>query len=185
MLRERVKPLASLAAISAMCAVLLAGTHVFTADAIRANRDEAAWRVAFELTGGPFPTAGLNWQAEQIQLPNGFRLRRGSVAGYAGPIDLLVAIAPGDTLPDGSEFTTDKIPNDRPGSPIGVRVTNHRETPGLGDFIDSSRGDWILQFSTRPAAQVDAVTGATITSEAVKRGVSELLQTTDQQPSPP
>ena len=32
------------------------------------------------------------------------------------------------------------------------------------------------QFSQRPPEAVDAMTGATITSEAVKRGVADLLQ---------
>ncbi len=160
---RQVKPLLSLAAIGALCALLLAGTHSLTADAIRANRDAASWQLAFELAGGPFPTEGLSWQDDQLALPNGLRLRRASVPGYAGPIELLVALPPAAAGV----------------LPVGVRVTKHQETPGIGDFIEVSRSSWILQFSNRPPAQVDAVTGATITSEAIRRGLSTLPQAPD------
>ena len=155
------KPLVSLAAIGALCAILLAGAHRFTADDIRANREAHAWRVAFDLAGGEFPTADLRWDGDRLDLPNGVRLRRSSVNGYAGPIEFLAAFRPD---------------RDGTGALAGVRVTGHRETPGLGDFIDTARGPWILQFSDRLPEEVDAVTGATITSEALKRGVSALLQ---------
>lgn len=158
------KPLVSLAAIGALCAVLLAGTYAFTGDAIRANREAHAWRVAFELVGEPFPIDGLNWQADRLQLAGDDVLVRGSVQGYAGAIDLLAALRKD---PDGVARL------------IGVRVTRHRETPGLGDFMELARSPWIKQFSQRPPAAVDAVTGATITSEAVKRGVSEILRSTE------
>ena len=156
------KPLLSLTAIGALCALLLAGTHRFTADDIEANRDAHAWRVAFELVGSEFPTANLRWDGDRLELPDGVRLQRSSVNGYAGKIEVLAAFRPG---------------RDRSDALAGVRVTGHRETPGLGDFIDTARSPWIFQFSERMPDEVDAVTGATITSEAVKRGVSALLET--------
>ena len=155
------KPLASLAAIGALCALLLAGTHRFTADDIQANRDAHAWRVAFDLVGFEFPTANLRWDGDRLELPDGVRLQRSSVTGYAGEIEFLVAFRP-----DRNSL----------GALEGVRVTSHRETPGLGDFIETARSPWIHQFSDNLPGEVDAVTGATITSEAVKRGVAALLQ---------
>ena len=163
------KPLISLTAIGALCAILLAGTHTFTRDAIRANRDAHAWRVAFELTGGAFPTAGLHWEGDRLDLADGDALRRVSVNGYAGTIEMLAAFKPGA---DGMRALA------------GLRVTKHQETPGLGDFIDTARSPWILQFSDRPPQQVDAVTGATITSEAVQRGALALLQAAGEQLRP-
>ena len=163
------KPLASLAAIGALCALLLAGTHRLTADGIRANRDAHAWRVAFELTGSEFPTADLRWEGGRLELPDGVRLQRSSINGYAGEIEFLAAFRPGL---DGAAALA------------GVRVTRHRETPGLGDFIDTARSPWMHRFSETPPEEVDAVTGATITSEAVKRGVSELLRSVAE-PTPP
>ena len=163
------RPLVGLAAIGALCALLLAGTHRFTADDIRANRDAHAWRVAFELVGSRFPTANLSWEGDRLELPDGVLLRRSSATGYAGEIELLAAFRPG-----------------RDGAPrlAGVRVTSHRETPGLGDFIDTARSPWIHRFSEKPPEEVDAVTGATITSEAVKRSVSALLQPVADSPQP-
>lgn len=78
--------------------------------------------------------------------------------GYAGKIELLVGIYADGTL-------------------AGVRAIQHKETPGLGDKIDTKVSDWILQFRGKslldPApedwgvkkegGQFDQFTGATIT----------------------
>lgn len=72
----------------------------------------------------------------------------------------------------------------------GVRVTNHRETPGLGDRIDRNKSDWITSFDglslsntnesawavTRDGGQFDQFTGATITPRAVVQAVHRTLQ---------
>lgn len=72
------------------------------------------------------------------------------------------------------------------GSVAGVRVTEHRETPGLGDKIDARKSPWILAFTgtslTQPPEDgwavkkdggvFDQFTGATITPRAVVRAVS-------------
>lgn len=90
--------------------------------------------------------------------------------GYNGAIDLLVGIY------------TD-------GSVAGVRVTRHRETPGLGDAIEVERNDWILGFTGRSLGQpprsqwtvrkdggaFDQLTGATITSRAVVKAVKKSM----------
>jgi len=90
--------------------------------------------------------------------------------GYSGTIRLLVAINVDGTL-------------------AGVRVVQHRETPGLGDAIEAERSDWILGFKGRslsdPVAErwkvkrdggaFDQFTGATITPRAVVKAVKEAL----------
>ena len=53
---------------------------------------------------------------------------------------------------------------------MSLRVTNHRETPGIGDFIDHRRDPWLPARDGFTAAQwqtADAVSGATVTSEAL------------------
>ena len=50
--------------------------------------------------------------------------------GYSGPIHLLVGIRSDGQL-------------------LGVRVTQHRETPGLGDRIETRQSPWILGFAGR------------------------------------
>ena len=72
----------------------------------------------------------------------------------------------------------------------GVRVTSHRETPGLGDAIDAAKSDWILEFAGRSLSDpeppgwaverdggvFDQFTGATITPRAVVEAVQRALE---------
>lgn len=71
----------------------------------------------------------------------------------------------------------------------GVRVLQHRETPGLGDFVEIERSDWITEFEGRSLEDpsrgkwavrkdggvFDQFTGATITPRAVVRAVRNTL----------
>jgi len=90
--------------------------------------------------------------------------------GYNGSIRLLVAIQLNGKL-------------------AGVRVIQHRETPGLGDRIEAERSDWVLEFNgkslldpqennwkvKRDGGTFDQFTGATITPRAVVKAVKEAL----------
>ncbi|MBT9567723.1 MAG: electron transport complex subunit RsxG [Thiobacillus sp.] len=90
--------------------------------------------------------------------------------GYSGDIQLLIGI-------------------DMNGTITGVRVTGHRETPGLGDYIERGKSAWIEQFvgksHDRPPVRAwkvskdggafDARAGATITPRAVVKAVSHAL----------
>lgn len=90
--------------------------------------------------------------------------------GYSGPIQLLVAIAPDGTL-------------------LGVRVSAHHETPGLGDGIERRKSAWIDGFAGRglgspPLARwkvrkdggdFDQFTGATVTPRAIVSAVANTL----------
>ena len=91
--------------------------------------------------------------------------------GYSGRITLLVAI-------------------DQTGKLIGVRATEHKETPGLGDAIDTSKSDWIHRFKDkslqnpgeknwrvrRDNGEFDQITSATITSRAVVKATYNALR---------
>lgn len=73
------------------------------------------------------------------------------------------------------------------GTLAGVRVIDHKETPGLGDKVETKKSDWILQFAglsldepdanrgqwavKKDGGQFDQFTGATITPRAVVRKV--------------
>jgi Na+-translocating ferredoxin:NAD+ oxidoreductase subunit G len=103
--------------------------------------------------------------------PAGLAIEALAPDGYAGAIRLLVGV--------GAD-----------GRVSGVRVVEHRETPGLGDPIEAERSDWIERFRGRalgdPAAprwdvrrhggQFDQFAGATITPRAVVRAVRRVLQ---------
>jgi len=90
--------------------------------------------------------------------------------GYSGPIKLLIAVKKSGTL-------------------TGVRVVAHKETPGLGDKVETSRSDWIHSFKNkslsnpklpgwkvkRDGGDFDQFTGATITPRAIVKAVKKTL----------
>ena len=85
-----------------------------------------------------------------------------STRGYGGPIDMLVGI-------------------DEQGKVSGVKILNQRETPGLGAGI--SKPAFLKQFIGKtkndplvPKNDIDAITGATISSRAVCLGVKNALE---------
>ena len=90
--------------------------------------------------------------------------------GYSGAIKLLVCVNADGTL-------------------NGVRVVQHKETPGLGDVIETARSKWIFSFNGKSLENPDAkgwkvkrdggvfdqFTGATITPRAVVKAVHQCL----------
>jgi electron transport complex protein RnfG len=89
--------------------------------------------------------------------------------GYVGPIKLLVGI-------------------DNQGRILRVRVSEHRETPGLGDKIEVDNSNWINIFNgattaneaiwalKRDGGDFDQISGATVTSRSVIRAVHTALE---------
>ncbi|MGZ8915738.1 MAG: electron transport complex subunit RsxG [Methylobacter sp.] len=94
------------------------------------------------------------------------------------------------TAPDGYSGAINMIMGiDRDGNILGVRVLSHKETPGLGDKIEVTKSNWILNFVGRsldnltPAqwavkkdgGEFDQFAGATITPrksvQAIHRGL--------------
>ena len=72
---------------------------------------------------------------------------------------------------------------------LGVRVITHKETPGLGDKIETRKSDWIKQFSglslfnpqksdwkvRRDGGVFDSFTGATVTPRAIVSAAYQVL----------
>ena len=95
--------------------------------------------------------------------------------GYNGKIKLLISI-------------------NYDGSLGGVRVIQHKETPGLGDKIETKKTDWILGFKglslhnpnqskwkvKKDGGDFDQFTGATITPRAIVTAVKKALLYFDQ-----
>ena len=91
--------------------------------------------------------------------------------GYSGDIELIVGV-------------------NRDGSIAGVRALSHKETPGLGDKVDTRKSDWVRDFEGRSLANpgldgwavkkdkgvFDQFTGATITPRAVVAATLRALQ---------
>ncbi len=94
-----------------------------------------------------------------------------SSRGYAGDVVALMGV-------------------DTEGTVLGVRVTKHMETPGLGDKIEIAKNQWILDFNGkslgRPPLEkwgvkkdggvFDQFAGATITPRAVVKAVREGME---------
>ena len=101
----------------------------------------------------------------------GVFLKTSTPEGYSGDIEFAMAVRPDGHI-------------------IGVRVLRHRETPGLGDWIEITRSDWVLDFSgkslddlpdsrwrvQKDGGAFDQFTGATITPRAVVKGVHDTLK---------
>ncbi|RLM22837.1 electron transporter RnfG [Brenneria alni] len=109
------------------------------------------------------------YRATQQGQPSGV-VMFGAERGYSGVINLLIGINANGEL-------------------TGVRTISHTETPGLGDKIELSHGDWILGFTgkslqnttekqwhvKKDGGEFDAFTGATITPRAVVKSVHQTL----------
>lgn len=189
MLRTALSTGLALLAFSVVGTALLSGTFGLTFDAIARSEqasqqallaqtlpedsfdaDLVAHAIAADpLLGNKRPSQA--YLARKAGLSSGVVLEVTAPDGYAGEIKLLVGI-----LADG-----------RIG---GVRVVTHKETPGLGDYIEIKKNRWIRQFdglslSNPPREQwrvrkdggrFDYLAGATITPRAVVKAVARALQ---------
>jgi electron transport complex protein RnfG len=116
-------------------------------------------------------TGGTAYRARLHDQPVGVVLEAVAPDGYSGRISLIIAIKADGTLG-------------------GVRVVEHKETPGLGDYIDIAKSDWIQGFDgksltpqhdadwqvKKDGGQFDYMAGATITPRAVVKAVHKALQ---------
>ena len=122
-----------------------------------------------ELLGNKLPTVAN--RARMNNAPQAVILEAIAHDGYSGDIKLLIAVNFDGTI-------------------SGVRVIAHKETPGLGDYIDILKGNWITLFNGESLAktavekwkvkkdggQFDYMAGATITPRAVVGAVAKALQ---------
>ena len=180
----------TLAVIAAICTALVAGTWQLTAERIEQNKKEFLERSLTPALAGLFFDSSVTESIISIPPPHDlpgteaaiiYRVYAGEepVAalfvvsardGYAGPIRLLVGISMDGTI-------------------TGIRVLEHRETPGLGDRIDITKSDWVLQFDghslrdPEPAqwaiktdgGKFDQLTGASVTPRSIVKAIKQTL----------
>lgn len=182
---------AALLAFSILGAALLSGTFLLTRPAIEQSERAAKMKLIAQtlpaggfdndpvkdaralpvdpLLGMKFP--GLAYPASRHGQTVAVVLEAAAPDGYSGEIRFLVGI-----LPDGRV--------------AGVRVTGHRETPGLGDYIDVGKSPWIHVFDgkslqhpqpvlwkvKKDGGSFDYMTGATITPRAMIKAVKKALE---------
>lgn len=111
------------------------------------------------------------WLATKAGQSVGVVLEAIAPEGYNGDIALLIGISADGVL-------------------TGVRVAQHKETPGLGDYIQLSKSPWVLQFAGKSYSEdsdsrwkvkkdggdFDSRAGATITPRAIVKAVREALK---------
>ncbi len=180
----------TLAAIAAICTAAVAATYQLTRDRIAANEQAFLEQSLEPALAGTFFEGSVTESMLVIPAPHELPGNEDVIVyrvyaedapvaalfavtardGYAGPIRILLGIGYDGTV-------------------TGVRILEHRETPGLGDKIESSRSDWVFQFDGRslgdpPAdgwairrdgGQFDQLSGASVTPRAVLGAIQTTL----------
>lgn len=181
---------AILAVLAAICTAIVAITHSTTAPRIAANAQAYLEQSLQPVLEGIEYDGKLSESTIEIAPPHDLPGARPvtvyrvyadnapvaalfvvtAMDGFTGPIKLLIGI-------------------DASGDVTGVRVLEHRETPGLGDLIESAKSDWIEQFRRRSldnpgldrwaikrdGGEYDQITGASITPRSVIKAIKETL----------
>ena len=180
-----------LALFALVTSLILATTNELTYERIEQSEREAAQRALLEII--PLERHDNDMLMDVQPVPEQYWATLGLKKG--GNIHIardqgqpVAAIIPAVT-PDGYSGAISMIIGiNFNGSIAGVRVVEHRETPGLGDKVDLKKSDWILSFNGKslvnPQARgwkvkkeggdYDQFTGATITPRAV---ISQVLKT--------
>lgn len=189
--RQMFRAAAILGGFAVLCAGLVGLTNEETRDRIAANEKAALLRSLHELIpanshnndiyqdsiavqskewlGSKAPV--MVYRARMNNEPVAAVIAAEAPDGYSGTIKLLVAVRYNGEL-------------------AGVRVVTHKETPGLGDYIEAERSDWIRQFDGRSldnpveklwqvkkdGGEFDQNTGATISPRAVVKAVHHALK---------
>lgn len=180
----------TLAAIAAICTTLVAFTYQLTDERIAANEQAFLEQSLQPALSGLFFDSGVSESRVTIPAPHElpgsgdatiYRVYAGETPvaalfvvsardGYAGAIRLLIGV-------------------DMDGAVTGVHVLEHRETPGLGDRVETSKSDWVQQFNgralgdpsienwkiKRDGGEFDQLTGASVTPRAIVKAAKETL----------
>ena len=149
-MRPLLRNVAALAVLTLFAGAVLAWFAELTADEVARNRLEAQTRVLRELAGLDIEALG---DGDLVLCDRELVVLRAAGAGYGGGFQLAVALNLDSSIK-------------------GVRVLKHTETPGFGDILNTPSA-WLDSFTT---GDIHAVTGATITSEAVMAAVEQAVQ---------
>jgi electron transport complex protein RnfG len=170
-------PALTLALFAGVCAALVTTVHLFTSETIaiaksayslkqvRAVLEAGASPALHELANQDWRESDLIDSSRTIYSADSrlFAISGFSSDGYSGRIEIVTGI--------------DLSAQNGTASVIAVRVTAHRETPGIGDRITSTT--WLDQLQeswqkTKPQ-RVDALSGATISATAVTDAVTRTV----------
>jgi len=154
--------------ITGVVAAALAGVNAITKDAIAANQEKKTQ------------------DALAVVLPNVQGLQKVELTGEAGIVSEVYASGESyavKVLPAGFDGAITMMVGISEGKVTGISVISHTETPGLGAVAaaqnakgEAFRGQFVGQEGVLAVGdQIDAMSGATITSTAVVTGVNAAL----------
>jgi electron transport complex protein RnfG len=194
-LRIAVRTAAIMLAFTLVFTALMAGTYKATEPLVAASALAEKLRLIGEVLPSPqydndlmadaitlAPQAALGldvdtrvWRARKNGTPAAVVFEAAARDGYSGRIGLILAVDAQNRL-------------------LAVRVTAHKETPGLGDYIDPKKDrnkarPWITQFSNlgfdsvprdkwrvkKDGGRFDQMSGATISARAVTNASGRAL----------
>lgn len=163
-MRDYVKYAGILFTITLVTALLLGVVNMFSAPVIEKNTADKLTLAVEKVVEGKVDTSTeKKYEVNNdgiVQEITSYTNDRGTVVyavkvvptGYAGDIEMMVGF-------DEKALVT------------GVEIINMSETPGLGANAKGNE-EWLAQFEGK-GGELDAITGATITSRAVELGVNE------------
>ena len=185
-----IKTGATLAVIAAICTTLVAATYQLTRDRIVANEKALLEQSLQPALAGTSYEGNVSESRLVIQPPHDLPGNDAAliyrVYAQEKPVAALFAVTARDGF---SGLIRILIGVGFDGAVTGVRILQHRETPGLGDKIESAKSDWIFQFDGRsmgnPEAtgwairndggEFDQLTGASVTPRAVVGAIRDTL----------
>ena len=167
MKKEFIKLAGILCAITFVAALLLAGVNKITSPKIAAAAEEAAKEAMEQLIPAD------NYDPAEDMDDVYVATKEGEIVGYC--VNVTVTGFGGDVkMMVGLDFA---------GTVKGIEILSHSETAGLGAkadtdefkdrFKDKSPALSVVKTPTENASEVQAITGATITSKAVAEGVKK------------
>lgn len=190
-LRETLSTALTLLVFSVVGAGLLSGAYLLTRPTIELSEQTAKLAlVAQTLPVGSFDN-DLIGEAKPLAANPQLGLKRPGMAYIARKQGVVTAVVLEAIAPDGYAGEIRLLVGiQADGRIVGVRVTGHKETPGLGDYIELARNPWINQFDGKSLGQpaeadwkvrkdggtFDYLAGATITPRAVIKAVKQALQ---------
>ena len=180
----------TLALIASICTALVAATHRLTEARILANEKALLEQSLQPALANVFFDGGVSESRLVVEppheLPGNDRALIYRVYAQEQPVAALFAVTARDGFSGAIRIL---VGIEYDGTVTGVRILEHKETPGLGDKIESSRSDWVYQFDGRslgdPAVtgwairidggEFDQLTGASVTPRAVIKAIRDTL----------
>ncbi|MDB2360686.1 electron transport complex subunit RsxG [Porticoccaceae bacterium] len=182
-----------LALFALITALILASTDLITEDRIAESERLAAQKALFEIV--PLARHNNDLLVDLQPIPEKYWLALGLYNGGDVHIARLddqpvAAIVPSITTDGYSGDIAMIVGINFDGTVAGVRVVDHKETPGLGDKVELRKSDWILSFNgkslnnpeiskwnvKKDRGDFDQFTGATITPKAVIHQIAKTLE---------